>query len=498
MEYDIRPKERVKDDPIYIAAFQSVRREFVPQTPIIPLTIGAAATSSTVPKDKAPGLPWRNEGFKTKKEVFESEDAMKRIRRDWILIGKGYRVVLPDCLVYARAQICSKDTNKVRATWGYPTGVFIEEARYVYPYLDFLKNRRDDYPLAYGIEMGNGGMGYIDDMFTRCGNGARAVMMDWSKFDKMVPAWLIRDAFLILKECFNMSYVRDSEGKIWPVNPEISAKRWAKCVSYFINTPFRLPDGSRFKKRSGVPSGSGFTNIIDSIINAIVTRYCMYNTTGELPRYDMFMGDDSVVMTTRKVNLEAIAKLALRKFGFILNINKSFVTTNRCNIQFLGYFNNFGYPIRDQDFLIASFMLPEHVNEPDPLFTAVRAVGQMWSTFNGAAAVRWYEIVHDLEEKYCFDPNWFTNYMTEYPNRLKFLRLHGLEASKFPNPTRFNALNAPMMPPPQPARRRPTRRVTQVEDLYYQFLDDPPYDPDEIEIDEPPPLDVDPPDDLLC
>lgn len=476
MEYDIKPAPRPQSDPVYIAAFQSVRAQFVPQVPLIPLTLGAAATAPSVPKDKAPGLPWKDRGFKTKQSVFDDAEAMREIRTEWILIGKGYRRVLPDCLVYARAQICAKDKNKVRATWGYPTSVFLEEARFVYPYLNFLKNRRDDYPLAYGIEMGNGGMGYIDDMFTRMGPRARAAMMDWSKFDKQVPAWLIRDAFSIMYESFRTDVVQDSDGLYWPVNPDITNNRWKKVIDYFINTPFRLPNGERYRKKSGVPSGSGFTNIIDSIINAIVTRYLIYQTTGNFPEYDMFMGDDSVVILNRPINLEAIAQVALNIFGFKLNLDKSYVTTRRTNIQFLGYYNDNGYPIRSQDFLIASFMLPEHVNDPDPFLTAARAVGQMWSTFNGAAAVRWYELLREIEEAYHFDPDWFAQYMKEFPNRLKFLRLHGLEPTTFPTPRRFTEFDAPMIPPPQPSRRRPVRRVTDIEDLYYQYLDCPPHE----------------------
>nr|APG78278.1 RdRp [Hubei partiti-like virus 14] len=487
MEYNITPVPRLRDDPVYIACYESVRREFVSQVPIIPTTLGAVGTSSQTPKDKAPGLPWKNQGYKTKQDVLDDPLAMQSIRKDWILIGKGYRVTLPDCLVYARAQICAKDKNKVRATWGYPTGVFCEEARFVYPYLDFLKKRRDDYPLAYGVEIGKGGMGYIDDMFTRSGLKSRAVMMDWSKFDKQVPPWLIRDAFSIMYESFDMSHVVDSEGKVWPVNPDISKARWKKMVDYFINTPCRLPNGNRMRKHAGVPSGSCFTNIIDSIINALVTRYCMYHTTGSLPEYDIYMGDDSVVITRGIVNICDIADVAKKAFGFELNTNKSYVTSDRSSIKFLGYYNNFGYPIREQDFLLASFMLPEHVNEYDPLLTTARAVGQMWSTFNATAAIRWYELVDDLERQFGLEDDWFTKYMEEHPNRLKFLRLHGLEPTQFPRPRRFTVFDAPMAPPPQPSKRRPVRRRTDVEALYHSFLDDPPTELGTVVVEDTPP-----------
>nr|QVG74790.1 RNA-dependent RNA polymerase [Riboviria sp.] len=473
MEYDIARVPRLKDDPIYVSALQSVRREFVPQVPLVPLTMGAVQQASTTPKDKSPGLPWIHEGYKTKEDVWNDLDAMTRIRTEWILIGKGYSQILPDCLTYARAQICPKDSNKVRATWGYPCSVFTEEARYVYPYLNFLKNRKDDYPLAYGIEMANGGMGYIDTMFDNSGEGTRAAMLDWKRFDKMVPAWLIRDAFNIFRESFVMDKVVDREGKVWDVNPDISRNRWRKMVNYFINTPFRLPNGDRFRKDGGVPSGSAWTNIIDSIINAIVIRYLFYHCTGAFPEYDMFMGDDSIVMSRRIINIEDMANLARDRFGFILNVDKSYVTTKRENIQFLGYYNVLGFPFRDQDFLIASFILPERVADPDPVVTATRAVGQMYSTFNGAAAQPWSGIISYLERRYSLEPDWFKEYMAKHPNRLKFLRLHGIEATKLPSPKPFTDLCAPMCPPPKPYRRKPVRRNTHVEDLYYQFLDDP-------------------------
>lgn len=162
------------------------------------------------------------------------------------------------------------------------------------------------------------------------------------------------------------------------MNPSKTARRWRKIVNYFINTSFRLLTGERFQKSGGVPSGSCFTNIIDTIVNAIITRYCVYHTSGELPKFDMFMEDDSVVMTTTPLNLEDIAKVALDTFGMWLNTTKSYTTSNSAKIKFLSFNNCRGYPVRNQDEIIASFIFPERYHDEVPAeFTAMRCLGNL-------------------------------------------------------------------------------------------------------------------------
>jgi hypothetical protein len=135
---------------------------------------------------------------------------------------------------------------------------------------------KTDAPIAYGIEMATGGMAYINDM-CQSHIGKKYIMTDYRQFDKTPPAWLIRDAFSIVFDSFDLKHVEDAEGKVWPVNEVRTQRRIKKLVSYFINTPIRLASGERFRKRGGVPSGSTFTNIINTIINCIVTRFVHYH-----------------------------------------------------------------------------------------------------------------------------------------------------------------------------------------------------------------------------
>lgn len=165
------------------------------------------------------------------------------------------------------------------------------EASYFYPILNVLKNH--PHPIiAYSVEIGNVcKLSYVNSM-DNCFPAKPVLLGEWSKFDKTIPAWLIRDAFRILSEAINWNYVQDFEGKLWNIREYRSKCRWRAIVKYFIDTPIRKNNREKFVKHCGVPSESFFTNIIDSIAKAIVIRYLVYETTGQFPIADVYLRDE--------------------------------------------------------------------------------------------------------------------------------------------------------------------------------------------------------------
>lgn len=273
-------------------------------------------TNPSFPRQKSAGLPLKNEGIRNKGEAADNPAVMHSIREEWSHIERNH-VVQTSRACFGRAQICPRSKNKIRATWGYPLTAYLAEGQYFYPLLEYLKNI--PHPIiAYGVEMSTGGMNYINDM-------VKSVPGAWSKFDKTIPAWLIRDAFKLVLEAFDLTKVQDSEGHIWPVRPERSKRRWNKIVQYFTDTPIRLSNGDRFIKHAGVPSGSCFTNVIDSIINAIVMHYLTYELTDSMPYYDIYLGDDSCVGLTKPISLTEFSSLAKEHFGMNFNTEKSYI-----------------------------------------------------------------------------------------------------------------------------------------------------------------------------
>lgn len=431
LEYRCETAPRIQDDGLYSCILESVRRDFTPDEKLIPLTMGAAAAHPDLPRQKSPGLPYKLDprGYRTKGEVFNDPKELARINRNWHLRGhSNHPPRLPDVCLFARAPITQVGKPKIRATWGYPAEAFLEEARFFYPYMDWIKTSAKT-PIAYGLEMSTGGMTAINNM-ARFFQGQRFVMLDWKRFDKHIPAWIIRDAFKILYECFADDKVLDSEGKIWKVRPRLTHKRWQAMVRYFINTPIRSSKGDRWMKDHGVPSGSAWTNILDTIVNVIVTRYLMYDVSGKLPSFDVYQGDDGfVILDSEELNLEVYAQIAHERFGMVLNTEKSYLTTNPDNIMFLGYYNKDGRPWRSQDFLIASACLPERpvYEEIDSL---ARCVGQMWTTLDPSWAVRWYNVCTEISEYIGISLDDGLNYMRTHAHQLKYLSTIGIDPTE--------------------------------------------------------------------
>nr|APG78308.1 RdRp [Hubei partiti-like virus 9] len=424
----------VRADPVYQYALQTLRDDYLPAEKLIAGTLGFAEKHPELPKDRSPGLPWKLKGYKTKRDCLNDPEARRIWHTKWDRIGRGKDETLPDAALFLRAQIADVGTDKIRSVWGYPIDVIVEEGRWFYPFIKWVRDGENTIPIAYRAEMANGGMAYLNDMLN-CFHDSSYIVGDWSKFDKTIPPWLIRDCFQIVMDAFDHSKVVDSEGLVWNVNPARSIRRFKRIVRYFINTPVRMCTGRRFMKLGGVPSGSMWTNLIDSMVNTLVWRYLTYHTLGQFPQAELYLGDDSVVVGPGPVNLDDIAALAFQAFGMVLNVRKSYVTTNPKNVHFLGYYNHDGRPYKAQDFLIASFIYPER-NVDDNIVRVSRAVGQMWSTLNGGAAVSWHNLVSHMMTDFGYSADEINQHIRSKPGFFKYLRILGIDLSQVTLPER--------------------------------------------------------------
>nr|UUV42340.1 MAG: putative RNA dependent RNA polymerase [Enontekio partiti-like virus] len=324
-----------------------------------------------MPFTTSPGLPYIQQGYRSKRDAWD--DHHQEIKHSHEMIRKGHSPTMPDCAAFARSIVSEKPKNKVRLVWAYPLDMVLLEAKYTQPLLKAMTAQEIGTSVAYGAETMRGGMEWLHRQLTSIPQQSY-ICMDFKSFDQTIPPWLIRIAFDILEECFTTSEVEDVDG-VHRTNARAVAREWRQIKHYFINTPLRMEDGTRYQKTGGVPSGSCFTNLIDSIVNLIVTRYVMRTCTGHNPSFLTVLGDDSVIATQGLVNLNDISRVTKEKFGMIVNVEKSYWTTRVDNVQFLGYYNYFGFPARDEEILLAGLLLPDTSIDESLELTAARFLG---------------------------------------------------------------------------------------------------------------------------
>nr|APG78250.1 RdRp [Hubei partiti-like virus 47] len=287
--------------------------------------------------DRSPGLPYTTQGYRRKDEV--DPNIIKQYIHN--LKYNIYSKCKTPCNAIGKSMVGPKP--KCRLVWCYPAHMTFAEGMFAMPLIRALIAKRGMY--GGWIQYSKGDMRLL--MSRRC----RPLWLgaDWDAFDSRVPAWLIRHAFNILKEYIDFDHYEE-----WgsPTHPETLPRLWNRIVHYFINTPYKQPDGVVSVKHQGVPSGSFFTSLIDSITQAIAVHYAL----DRAPRDMWVLGDDLLVSVDRSFNVEEFGDLIGKKFGFKLNLDKTEVGSH---VSFLGYkMTPEGRPAARYHKLLAQLLLP--------------------------------------------------------------------------------------------------------------------------------------------
>lgn len=315
---------------------------------------------------RSPGLPWRNLGYKTKGEIRKDPDAVRRVRKFWHLVKLGQDIKPPDCCAFVRSHITNVGEYKVRGIWGYPATVTFGEAVFALPLIDHYKKGTS--PIAYGYETSLGGAMKIRNKFSAKWNAA----VDFKKFDKTVPTWLIEIAFAILSE--NIDFVHyEGHGHADAMK---NYRMYNYLVDYFINTTVRMANGDRYQKNSGIASGSYFTQLVGSVVNFILIQWACYRQDIRISEI-LVLGDDSIFSSSEKFSLPMMTDL-MESIGMKVNMSKSQVDQDLNSIKFLGYKINHGLPHKERNEWMAALMLPER---PDHSWddVASRALGLLYA-----------------------------------------------------------------------------------------------------------------------
>lgn len=235
------------------------------------------------------------------------------------------------------AQFRTQRGNKTRLVWAYPMDMTLAEAKYARPLMQHFKTGLFPVPWGrYRYEVGARLYSTLTKRFN--------VALDYSKFDSSISPGFISMAFNILKSWFE----------------DKDLDSWDLITRYFVTTPIVMPDGHLYKgKRKGVPSGSYFTNLVDSIVNFIVIKYLSNVNSLNLHSDSIhIMGDDSVFSTNKNVSLDKLSS-DLLKIGVSLNVNKCQVTSRDEPIHFIGFDWSKGSAYKDLNEVLTSAVYPE-------------------------------------------------------------------------------------------------------------------------------------------
>lgn len=207
------------------------------------------------------------------------------------------------CLTGTRTQ----KNGKTRVIWSYPEEVMILEALVARPLISqFSRDARGVMAISKTSEQ----MGSIFNQITA--ESPMVTGIDQSQFDAHVKASHIHISFNILKTWFDLEQ---------EVYPGATVKDVFDIVErYFIATPivFPSPKGPSLVlgKIGGVPSGSYFTQMVDSIVNYAIISDALHHLGVSFKKEHLFvLGDDSLIFTRQQVNLRAISQ-HLKELGY--------------------------------------------------------------------------------------------------------------------------------------------------------------------------------------
>ena len=248
------------------------------------------------------------------------------------------------CIAYKRTQF----NDKTRLVWGYPYSMTALEGIFARPVIDAF--RRDPGVMAFTIpDLVLGG-----ELRRSSYHRKFCYVTDVSSFDSSAPACLIHQAFESVRTWFDLDQIEPTTG--------VCYRRILDIVEqYFIHTPIVMPDGNVYKgKKHGVPSGSYFTQWVDTFIN--VTQAGTASSKFHLKldaQYLKALGDDMEFWSDVYIPYPKLAAYLSRTFHCTLKPEKGGLYHYTQPIKFLGRIWTNGLPDQEEGEILARMAQPE-------------------------------------------------------------------------------------------------------------------------------------------
>lgn len=287
------------------------------------------------------------------------------------------RVKVPEpCIAFHRTQF----NQKTRLIWGYPLSVNLLEGLFARPLIDRFKGAYS--PMIFGLQDGAIGV-----RLNSSSNRAKwAYSLDMSSFDSSVSSELIDIAFDIIATWFNLDAIEPESGQSYGYILH-------RVREYFKKTPIVMPDQRLYVgKNHGVPSGSYFTQFVDSVVNCIFCGAVSGRFHLNVSSDDIYiLGDDLLMWSDHRVDLDEISDYGYRILGIhVHGSEKSEVTHWNEPVHFLGRIWVHCLPTDNEDKVIARLVFPERFRKyPDDPSKAHKLARQMIVNMASTFEVGW-------------------------------------------------------------------------------------------------------------
>jgi len=234
----------------------------------------------------------------------------------------------PD-VAFTRTQLSELPTTKVRNVFGEAFHYVILEGLFAQPLINQFMQMDTFYYIGQDPLSG------VPDMINRLSDDGNPyyITLDWSKFDSSVQPYEIELAFDLLESMIEF--------------PDLETLLIFKYVKrLFISRKVAAPDGNVFVRTGGVPSGSYFTHIVDSIINWNRIKYLFKRQKIDI-NFIRTHGDDSIIQTFSSFDSLLPLVSEASQLGWILRAEKIALVQDKSRIEFLGRSVSFGVNYRD-------------------------------------------------------------------------------------------------------------------------------------------------------
>jgi len=181
----------------------------------------------------------------------------------------------------------------------------------------------------------------------RSTNRRHALCIDYKAFDQAVPTFVI---LAVAHICLSVMRLTHYETRLF-----------LDLITYFVRLPVFYPEVPYTIKRSGIPSGSGFTSIFGSLCNtymlhSAMRRYCKDRRIPLESNYDIYVSsDDTIISSDFYVEFTHFSRI-LKEMYDVRTELESYSKPGDTEVFFLGSLWKQNKPTRNVDRMFARIL----------------------------------------------------------------------------------------------------------------------------------------------